>query len=107
MSEPVTLAQIKANLRLDPGPSADDGPLTRNITAARRMVEMKTGRVLVGDAADVTGDDLAAACQAISMIVGAWYANPEAISADGRGMMPLGVGWIIESLKRWDDGGDA
>lgn len=107
MTEPVTLAEIKADLRLDLEPSADDGTLTRNITAARRMVELKTGRVIVGDAADVTGDDLDAAKQAISMIVGAWYANPEGISADGRGEMPLGVGWIIASLKRWDDGGDA
>jgi hypothetical protein len=106
MPEPVTLARVKADNRLDPGPSADDGTLTRYITAARRMVELKTGRVIVGDAPDVAGDDLATACQAISMIVGAWYANPEAISADGRGEMPLGVSWITESLKRWDDGGD-
>lgn len=107
MAEPVTLAQIKADLRLDPGPSTDDATLTRNITAARRMVELRSGRVIVGDTADVDGDDLVTACQAISMIVGAWYANPEGISADGRGEMPLGVGWIIQSLKRWDDGCEA
>lgn len=107
MAEPITLAQIKADLRLDADPSADDGLLTRLITPARRMVELKSGRVIVGDAADVTGDDLTTACQAISMIVGAWYANPEGISADGRGEMPLGVSWIVNSLKRWDDGCDA
>lgn len=107
MAEPVTLEQIKANLRLDADVTDLDALLEMLITAARRSVELRTGRTIVGDAPTLTGDDLETAKQAISLLVGAWFANPEGVSADPRSVpkeLPLGVGWIIQSLKRWDDG---
>ncbi|MEK9211724.1 head-tail connector protein [Sphingomonas sp. 2378] len=103
-TEPVTLASIKQDLRLDASATDDDARLARLITAARRAVERKTGRTMVGTDATMTGDDLAMGCQAISLIVATWYALPEGVSVDGRAgaaELPLGVSWIIESLKDW------
>lgn len=107
MSEPVSLDQIKADLRLDPSATDEDAQLTRYLVAARRMVELRTGRRFAGLGADLVGDDGLVGGMAISTIVAHWYANPEAVSADARTTpteLPLSAGWMIEALKRWDDG---
>ena len=43
-AEPVTLAQVKAHLRIDPDITADDALLTALIPAARAQAEHRTGR---------------------------------------------------------------
>ena len=102
--EPVTLQAIKQDLRIHASVTADDARLSRLISAARRAVEMRTGRKIVGDAPTLTGDDLAMACQAISLIVATWYALPEGVSVDGRAgtvEIPLGATWLLDPLKSW------
>lgn len=104
MIEPVALADIKADLRLDPSATDEDAKLLRLIVAARRAVERRTRRTIVGDSPTLTGDDLHIACQAISMIVATWYALPEGVSVDGRGgqvELPLGVSWLLDPLVQW------
>ena len=106
MTEPVALEQIKADLRLDPGATDEDDHLGRLITAARRAVERRIGYTLVGDAPTIPIDDLPIACQAISMIVGTWYAVPEGIAVDGRAgavELPLGVSWALDPIAKWAD----
>jgi uncharacterized phiE125 gp8 family phage protein len=44
--EPVGLAEIKAHLRLTPDFADDDGYILSVVSAARRMVESRTGRTL-------------------------------------------------------------
>jgi uncharacterized phiE125 gp8 family phage protein len=48
MTEPVTLAQIKANLRLGAGIADFDDDLSGKITAARRACELRINRSVVG-----------------------------------------------------------
>ena len=105
MEEPITLEQIKADLRLDPTDIEQDGLLSRLIVAARRMVEMQTGRAFGGDLPTLTGEDRIVGAQAISSIVAHWYANPEAVSYyRSSDELPLSASWIIDSLRSWDDG---
>lgn len=106
MEEPVTLDEIKADLRLDPEEAEQDTLLLRLIVAARRMVEIETRRTFGGDDPTLVGDDAAAGAQAVSAIVAHWFANPEAV-ADARGAsaeVPLSARWIMDSLRKWDAG---
>lgn len=110
MSEPVTLAEIKIHLGLGEGAAGEDIYLASLIVAARRMVERETRRTIVGSAPTISADDLETAKQAIRLIVGAWYANREAVTTtDARSnpvTVPMAAAWIIEGLRAWDDGSD-
>lgn len=110
MSEPVTLEQVKGHLRLNPGVTDEDAQLEAMIMAARRAVEIRTRRSIVGDTPTLSGDDLAMACHAILLIIGTWYANREGATTDARTLpaeVPLSVTWLLDPLIRWDDGADA
>lgn len=107
MPEPVSLDQIKADLRLDPSETDEDLLLERLLAAARRAVELRTGQTIAGDTPTVSDDDMELARQAISLIAGTWYANREGVVTDVRTApteLPLSVSWIIDTLRRWDDG---
>ncbi|GAA4218644.1 hypothetical protein GCM10022253_19490 [Sphingomonas endophytica] len=110
MTEPVTLAEVKAHLRLDASETVEDRYLEILITAARRAVELRTRRSIVGAAPTIAGDDLASARHAILLIVGTWYAHREGSTIDARSApaeVPLTVSWLLEPLVRWDSGDDA
>lgn len=110
MTEPVALADVKAHLRLDAGATDEDGYLEILITAARRAVELRTRRSIVGITPTLAGDDLVTARHAILLIVGTWYANREGATTEARGVpveVPLTVSWLLEPLVRWDSGDDA
>lgn len=110
MTEPVTLAEVKAHLRLDASETVEDGYLEILIIAARRAVELRTRRSIVGAAPTIAGDDLASARHAILLIVGTWYAHREGATIDARSApaeVPLTVSWLLEPLVRWDSGDDA
>ncbi|MEH3098870.1 head-tail connector protein [Sphingomonas adhaesiva] len=107
MAEPVTLAEAKAHLRLDAGVTDEDPGLTALIVAARRAVEIRTRRTIVGETPTLTGDDLAMARHAILLLIGAWYANREGATTEARSApaeVPLSVSWLLDPLVRWDDG---
>ncbi|MEJ8630595.1 head-tail connector protein [Sphingomonas sp. I4] len=103
-AEPVTLTEIKQDLRLDVSATDDDARLLRLIAAARRAVEQRTNRTIVGTDPTLVGDDLAIARQAISLIVATWFAVPEGVSVDGRAgtaELPLGVSWLLQPITAW------
>lgn len=105
---PVTIEMVKQQLNLE-GVTGEDAYLGLLLSAATRSIELKTNRTIGGDAPTLTGDDLALAEQAILLLVATWYANREAATADARSMpaeMPLSLSWIIDQLRRWDDGLD-
>ena len=107
MLEPITLDEVKADLRLDQDDGAHDLHLSQLITAARRMVELRTNRQFSGAVPTFVDDDLVLGARAISQIVAHWFTNPEAATADARGTpaeLPLSASWIIQSLKKWDSG---
>lgn len=105
MAEPLSVAELKRDLRLSATDTSNDANLARLIAGARRSLELRIGRTIVGEEPDIDSDDLELAKQAISMIAAAWFACPEGVSTDGRGMaeLPIGVGWIIEILQKWPD----
>jgi hypothetical protein len=107
MLEPITLDEVKDDLRLDQEDDAHDLHLDQLITAARRMVELRTNRSFSGDVPTLDGDDRILAKRAISQIVAHWFTNSEAATMDARGTpaeLPLSAGWIIQSLRKWDAG---
>lgn len=110
MAEPVALDDIKTHLGIGAGAADDDTYLTSLLIAARVMVERETRQTIAGPNPTIVGDDLETARQAIRLIVGAWYANREAVTApDARSTpiaVPMAASWIMSSLRRWDDGAD-
>ena len=105
MTEPIELADIKADLRLGSS-TADDVRLQHLISAARRAVERRTNHSIVGDAPSLPPADMPAIRQAISMIVAIWYTLPEGVSIDGGAStaeLPLGVSWLLDPIKKWAD----
>lgn len=104
MAEPVTLSDIKVHLRLDESATDEDPYLTAMIVAARRTCEARICRSIADPVAPLTEDDQFVLCQAIRLIVAAWYANREGVSTDARTMpveLPLAVTWLLEPLRKW------
>lgn len=95
MAEPVSVAQLEAQLRLPVGGSGEADYLATLIIAARRMAERSTDRKIVGDEPTITGDDRAMASQAILMLAAHWYYNREAGDA-----MPVAVEALLWPLRR-------
>lgn len=103
---PVTLETVKQQLNLE-GVTGEDAYLSLLLGAATRAIELKTNRTIGGDAPTLTGADLMLAEQAILLLVATWYENREAATADARSVpaeMPLSLTWILDQLRRWDDG---
>lgn len=99
MAEPVSLAEMKVHLRLGSGETPEDGYIGGLIVTARRAVEIRTSRTIVGDTPTLTGDDLIQACHAIRLLVTTWYRNRE-----GDVPEPEQVAWLLDPLAEWDDG---
>lgn len=97
--EPVTLAQVKAHLRLDH--SAEDAHLALLITAARRSVENATGRIVTAELPDVAGSDREVVAQAMLLLIGSWYMNRESVAISGVTEMPLAVRYLLDPLRAW------
>lgn len=95
MAEPVSVAQLEAQLRFPVGGSGEADYLATLIFAARRMAERFTDRVIVGAEPTITGDDLAIASQAILMLAGHWYYNREADEA-----IPRAIEALLWPLRR-------
>jgi len=100
VSEPVTLAQLKTQLRLGNGVSGEDGYLDVLIVAARRAVENRINRTIVSDAPTVAAADLPVATQAILMLAAYWYEN-----RDGTGDMPASITALLGPMRRWSEAG--
>lgn len=96
MAEPVTVAQLEAQLRLPVGGSGEAGFLSALIVAARRLAERHTDRVIVGDEPTITGDDVAVVSQAILMLAAHWYYNREAEET-----IPGAVAMLLSPYQRW------
>lgn len=96
MAEPVSVAQLEAQLRLDVGNSGEEEYLTALIVAARRAVENYLDRSIVGDDASLPADDMLVAAQAILMLATHLYEN-----RDGGDGMPPVVGMLLWPIRRW------
>jgi len=95
VAEPVSVAQLEAQLRLPVGGSGEAPYLEGLILAARRMAERHTDRVIVGAEPTIAGDDVAIASQAILMLAAHWYYNREADDA-----VPGAVAALLWPLRR-------
>lgn len=99
--EPVSLEQIKEHLRLGAGATNEDDFLRSLIMAARRAVELRTRRTIMG-LDEMKPDDLIVACQAMKLLVGHWYANREAAVVGATATeLPIAVEWLLKPLVKW------
>jgi hypothetical protein len=94
----VALPDIKRNLRLLESATDEDAHIELLLAAAIRTVELETSRTMRGEDPTLTGEDLDLANQAVQLLVAFWYANREA-----EGTLPRL--WMLEPLRRFDDGG--
>jgi hypothetical protein len=114
VTEIITLADIRTHLKLDPEATDADDYLSSLLAAARRAVELRTGRTIAVD--ETAGDgtlpetgDLEMARHAIRLIVGTWYANRESATTEARTTaiaIPHTLDWLLEPLMQWNDGSD-
>ncbi|PZU13812.1 MAG: hypothetical protein DI606_04400 [Sphingobium sp.] len=100
MAEPVTLSEIKVHLRIDEDVTDEDEALEAMILAARRTVELRTRRTIVGAAPTLIEADLETARHAIKLLVGTMYADREG------GREPGLVQWLLDPLIAFDDGSE-
>lgn len=77
VTEPVTLAEAKLHLRINPGDTSEDGLIKDLITAAREFCENYTGKELVGENVVVPKT----VKQALLLLIAHWYNNREAVVA--------------------------
>lgn len=95
MIEPVSLAAVKGQLRLAADETGEDEHLGMLIPAARRAVENRIHRTIVGPSPTIPPDDLPIAILAILMIVTFWYENRDTVE------LPAGAAQILAPLQYW------
>jgi UTP-glucose-1-phosphate uridylyltransferase len=96
VAEPVTVEELKDQLRLSLVRTDEDGHLGRLIASARRSIEKATQQVIVGDAVTLPEQDLPIVQQAILMLASHWYDV-----RDATGDMPASVLSLVSPLRRW------
>lgn len=105
MIEPVTLEDLKAHLRIEAGVADEDVYLQSLVIAARRFVELHTGRTITGTEPTLVGDDLEAARHAMRLLIGSWYNNREGMDLGSAPAAIAGpIRMLLDPLKKWFDG---
>ena len=99
VTEPVTLAEAKLHLRINPGDTSEDSLIKDLITAAREFCENYTGKELVGENVVVPKT----VKQALLLLIAHWYNNREAVVAAN--VVPreveLTVSPLLNQQKGW------
>lgn len=96
MSEPVTVDQLKRQLRLGTAATGEDDDLARLIVSARRTIENITSQTIAGDTPTLPEDDRPQAAQAILMLAAHWYDR-----RDGSADVPPAVKALAHPLRSW------
>lgn len=96
MPEPVSVDQLKEQLRLDAGPGDEDGYLGGLISTARRTIENLTNQVIAGDDQTLPEEDMPQAAHAILMLAAHWYDN-----RGGTATVPFAVKALAIPLRRF------
>lgn len=95
MLEPVSVAQLKVQLRLGAG-GDEDGHLENLIRAARRSIENLTNQVIAGDDPTLPEEDAPQAAHAILMLAAHWYDH-----RGGTADVPPAVKALAQPLRRF------
>ena len=93
--EPVTLDQVKVQLRLDPADASQDDYLKLMISAASREIERYTGRKIVETHSDLEPRDRASVALACLISIAHWYVNRE-----GSEELPPAARGLVRDLRR-------
>lgn len=96
MAEPVTVAELKVQLRLDGTVADEDAYLADLIAAARRAIEQASNQVIVGAVPTFNPADIPLAKRAILLLACHWYDNRDAADS-----VPGPVAALIRPLRRW------
>lgn len=98
MASLVTIEQVRAQLRVDPG--TDDALIDGLVAAAERAVELATDRT-IAPGPDEFGADTTIAGMAVLLLVSTWYDNRDAVAPNtAAAELPLAVTWLLRPLRR-------
>lgn len=104
-TNPVTLADARAQCRIEADDDSDDLLLTAYIAAAKAAAQRQTGISLADDAVvPSTAEEVAVFRAAMLMMIAHWYVNREAATGDSRippMEMPLSATWLFGTIKKW------
>ena len=96
VKEPVTLAEAKLHLRINPGDNSEDGLIEDLITTAREFCENYTGKELANAEVPKTVK------QALLLLVAHWYNNREAVISSN--VIPREVDLTVRALLNQNKG---
>ena len=92
MVDPISLADVRRQIRLDDDDVSEDPLLTGYMVAARRVCVSQTGFSLADGAANgPSADDVDVIAQAMLMMVAHWYENREDSEPPAMALWLLGL----------------
>lgn len=101
METPVSIQDLRVQIRLEADDASQDADLLPKLMAAIRAVENETGRTFAGEEPHIGEADLPAAKVAVLMLAGHWYRNREAVTVGTAGAtLPMGVKLLLNPLAK-------
>jgi uncharacterized phage protein (predicted DNA packaging) len=97
VAEPVTLEELRHQTRVDA--DDEDALLTSLISSARRAIENRTDRTIVGETPTMAPEDMPVVRQAILMLAAHWYVNRD-LGTNRAPDIPVSVEYLIGPVSR-------
>lgn len=101
MADPVSLQQLRVQVRLEEDDASQDIDLIPKLAAAVRAVENETGRFFEGTDPLIDEKDLPTAKLAVLMLAAHWYRNREAVVVNATGVeLPGAFKFLINPISK-------
>lgn len=101
MTEAVTLAQLKVQVKVEEDDASEDGLLQIILAAAIRTIENRTGRTFADSASVIDDADGPAARMAVLLLGAHWYRNRESVVIGAMpSELPMSVEYLITPIAR-------
>lgn len=101
MTEAVTLAQLKVQVKVEEDDASEDGLLQGMLAAAIRTIENRTGRTFADGEFVIADADGPAARMAVLLLGAHWYRNRETVVVGTiSSELPMSVEYLITPIAK-------